>query len=136
MSALASVPMMLGLMMISTIELTSPTASPATAPAVLKRRQKMREHDHRQIRADAATAKARPTRNATLTVGPSLIASSDRDRADDERGDARHAHFFAGPPLRAVVDDIRVEIVREAGARADRQAGDDREDRGEGDRAR
>ncbi len=66
---------------------------------------------------------------------PSLIARTMRDRADDERGDARDAHFLAGALLFAVVDDVRVEVVREAGAGAHREAGDDGEDRGEGDGA-
>ena len=131
--ALASIPITLGLIMISTIELTSPTRRPATAPAVLKRRQKILKHDHRQIRA--RRDREGEAHQESDVDGLQLDREQDRDRADHEGGDARHAHFFARPPFPSVVDHVRVEIVSEAGARTDRQAGDDREDRGKRDRA-
>src|SRR5271170_8008264 len=63
----------LGLTRISPMEAKRPTARPATTPAVLKRRQK-RERTMTGRFAEAATAKARATRKATLAVGPSRMA--------------------------------------------------------------
>ena len=57
--------MMLGLMTINTIELSKPTASPVTAPVVLNLRQKILSTIPGRF-ALAATAKASPTRKATL----------------------------------------------------------------------
>ena len=50
------------------MEASNPTESPVTAPAVLNRRQKMDNTITGKF-ADAATAKASATRNATLAVG-------------------------------------------------------------------
>src|SRR6266540_5248975 len=66
--------MILGLMMINTIEANNPVPSPATAPFVLNRLQK-RERTITGRLADAATAKASATRKATFAVGPSTIAT-------------------------------------------------------------
>ena len=82
----------------------------------------------------AATAKARPTRKATLIVCE-LDGEDDGDCADDEGGDAGDADFLAGAVFFSVVEDVGVEVVREAGAGADGEAGDDGEDGGEGDGA-
>src|SRR5450755_257055 len=57
----------------SPIEASKPTPSPTTAPAVLNLRQKIESTSTGKF-ADAATAKASATRNATFAVGPSKIA--------------------------------------------------------------
>ena len=64
--------MMLGPMRIRTMLASRPTPRPATAPVVLKRFQKIDSTMTGRF-ALAATAKANPTRKATLTVC-SLIA--------------------------------------------------------------
>ena len=91
----ASTPMMLGPMKMSTIDPTRPQLQVRhTAPAVLKRFQKMENTITGRL-AEAATAKASATRNATLAVGPSRIAMAMEMRTDHERRDASHAYFFA-----------------------------------------
>src|SRR5215475_8924656 len=65
--------MMLGLMRIRPMEANNPVASPVTAPTVLKRFQKIENTIAGRL-AEAATAKASPTRNATFAVGPKRIA--------------------------------------------------------------
>ena len=62
-----------GLTRMSTMLETSPTSKPLTAPVVVKRFQKIEKTMTGRF-ALAATAKASPTRNATLTDGPSRIA--------------------------------------------------------------
>jgi hypothetical protein len=61
--------MRLGLMRINTIDATSPVPKPATAPAVLKRRQNNEKTITGRF-ADAATANANATRKATFAFGP------------------------------------------------------------------
>src|SRR5215831_17397863 len=65
--------MMLGLTRIRPMDASNPTARPVTAPAVLNRFQKIDSTITGRF-AEAATAKARATKNATLAVGPSRIA--------------------------------------------------------------
>src|SRR3954471_4008669 len=62
-----------GLMITSAIELNVPTSTPVTAPAVLKRRQVSASSSAGKL-ALAATAKARPTMNDTLSVLPPPMA--------------------------------------------------------------
>src|SRR5215467_1383265 len=64
---------MLGLTRIRPMEATSPTASPITAPIVLKRFQKIDKTMTGKF-AEEATAKAKATRNATFAVGPKRMA--------------------------------------------------------------
>ena len=125
--------MMLGLRMMSTMLLRRPTTRPSTAPVVVNRFQKMESTITGRF-ADAATAKASPTRKATFTV-LQLDGEDDGHGAHDKGGDARDTHFLSGGLLFAVMDDVRVEVMREGGAGADRQSGDDGEDGGEGHRA-
>ena len=63
----------LGLTRIKPIEASRPTARPATAPVVLNLRQKIDSTITGRF-AEAATAKAKATRNATLAVGPRRMA--------------------------------------------------------------
>ncbi len=65
--------MMLGLNTIKAKDEMRPVAKPHTAPAVLKRRQNNESTMTGRL-ADAATAKASATRNATLAFGPRTIA--------------------------------------------------------------
>ena len=93
---------------------SDPSPSPATAPVVLKRFQKSESTITGRL-AEAATAKASPTRNATFASLPSRIATPIATAPTTKRGDARDAHFLARPALRPVVNDRGVEIVRERG---------------------
>src|SRR5436305_9511238 len=63
----------LGLTRIKPIEASKPTARPATAPVVLNLRQKIDSTITGKF-AEAATAKDKATRNATLAVGPRRMA--------------------------------------------------------------
>src|SRR5260370_20219379 len=65
--------MMLGLTTINTSELNRPVARPHHQPFVVNRFQKIDRTSAGRL-ADAATAKARATKNATLKVGPSTMA--------------------------------------------------------------
>ena len=62
-----------GLIAINAMEEINPVARPHTAPLVLKRRQNSANTMAGRL-AEAATANANPTRNATLNVGPKTIA--------------------------------------------------------------
>ena len=69
----SALPMMLGEIAMSTSDEASPVPKPHTAPVVLKRLQKSDSTMTGRF-ADAATANASATRNATFAVGPSTIA--------------------------------------------------------------
>lgn len=112
--------MILGLMMISPMNAISPAARPVTAPAVLKRRQKM---------DSTITGRFARRRNGESQADQEshvdrlqLDREEDGDCSHDKRGDSRDQHLFPGLTLDAAVNDIRPEIVRERGRRADRQA--------------
>ena len=128
-----SIAITLGLIRINPIEASSPTASPATAPAVLNRRQKIDSTITGRF-ADAATANASATRNATFAVGPSTMAIAIAT-APTTNAEMR-ATSTSSPGLRstAVVDHVGPEVVRERSRRADRQSGDHRQNRGKSDR--
>src|SRR4029078_13443419 len=59
-------------------------------------------------------------------------ATQDGDRADDDRGDAGDPHLLLLRRL-AVLEDLLVEVVREALGGGDGETRDHREDRGERD---
>jgi hypothetical protein len=61
--------------MISVTEVTSPTATPTSAPVVLNRRHTTESRSAGKF-ALAATEKARPTRNWTLNSSPASSAST------------------------------------------------------------
>jgi hypothetical protein len=84
----ALLPRTLGPIRISAIELTSPVARPAIAPAAVNLRQYRASRIAGRL-AEAATANASATRNATLAFGPSSDRDRDRERADRERRDPR-----------------------------------------------
>ena len=125
--------MMLGPMKISTIDAIKPEANPQTAPEVLKRFQKIENRITGRF-ADAATAKASATRNATFAFGPSMIAIGNGDRPNDESRDTRDLHFLTRRALGAVVNDVGPEVVRKRCRSADRQSCDHRQDRRERNR--
>jgi hypothetical protein len=77
----------------------------------------------------AATAKARPTRNATFCFS-NTYPEDDGDDADDHRRDLRDPHLSL---FRQAVlgDDVRIEIMADGRGPSQREPGDDGEDRRE-----
>ena len=110
--------MMLGLMMINSDRAQETDGQSHDRARRVESPPENAQHDDRQIRA-RRHRKGEPDQKRDVDRAQ-LNREHDRDRADDERGDPRHAHFFTRPPLAAVMDDVRVEIVREARARTDR----------------
>ena len=81
--------MRLGPIKLKAMEARSPTASPVTAPPVLNFFQKMLKTMAGRL-ADAATANAKATKNATFS-------------------EASHQDFFSGSALYAAVDHVGPE---------------------------
>ena len=105
---------------------------PQTAPRVVKRFQNRLNMIVGRF-ADAATAKARPTRNAMFCFWarmPRTIA-----RMPITMVAMRATLTSSAPVAVALLDHVAVEVVGERRARRQREAGDHGEDRGEGDRA-
>ena len=112
------------------MEPARPTARPCDGPGSIEALPKERKENDGQIRA-RGDGKGQADEESDVCVGPKADGKEDGDGADDECRDARDPHFLTGLLLRAMVDDVREEIVRERGTRTDRQAGDDGEDGGE-----
>ena len=114
------------------MEAMVPTTRPEMTPAVLNLRQKSDRTTTGRL-PEEATAKARATRWATLCfLGDD--ADDDADGADDQRGDAGRHDLLVLVGM-AVLDDVNVDVVGDGGGGRQNQAGDNRQDGGEGDRA-
>ena len=93
---------------------------PATAPLVLKRRQRDREQQRREIRA--ARNRKRQAHHERDILPFEQDAEDDGEDAEDHGGCARHRDLFV---LRRVAapDDVDEDVVRERARARERQAG-------------
>ena len=117
---------------ISTSAETVPTSMLATAPAVVKRRQKIDSSSAGKF-ALAAIANASPTMNATFWP-LKHDAEHDRDDAEHDRRDARDAQLLALVDLAVAGRRCTHRSCDERRRARQREPGDDREDRRERDR--
>ena len=89
------------------------------------------EHDHRQIRR-GGDGEGEADEEGGVHAGPEVDGDADADRTHAEGGDACDLHFLTGAVFFAVMQHVRVKVVREAGAGAHREPGHHREDRRKG----
>ena len=110
---------MLGLIMIRTSEAIRPDRETCYRAGRVEPFPEKRKHDHRQI-GRSRHGKSERDQERDIGVFSQEDRDPDRDRADDERGDARHPHFLARRALRAFVNHVGVEIMRKRSRRTDR----------------
>ena len=123
---------MLGETMTRPMEAMVPTSRPEMTPAVLNFFQKSDITTTGRL-PEEATAKARATRWATFCFSAAR-PMTDTDCADAERGDAG-SHDLLVLVGMAVLDHVDVDVVGNGGGGCQNQAGNNRQDGGEGDRA-
>ena len=120
-----------GLMITSPTELITPTSTPVTAPAVLKRRHVKREQQRREVGA-GRHGERQADHERDVQALAADHGDRDRDRADRERGDLRDPDLL-GLGVAPAPDDVRPDVVRDGARRRDHQAGHHRQDRRERD---
>ena len=112
---------MLGLMAMRAREATRPVARPHDGAGGVEALPEEGEDDDGQI-GGGGDGEGEADEEGDVRRGAEEDGEADGDEADDEGGDAGDEDFLAGLPLGAVVDDVRIEIVREGGGGADGQA--------------
>ena len=85
---------MLGLIMISDERSDQTGGQSADRAGGVEALPKEREHNHRQI-GRSRDGESERDQKGDVGIFAQQDRDADRDRADDERRDPRHAHFFA-----------------------------------------